>query len=471
MPTVIEYQFDPTGELVANRIVNEYKTSNPSVVHNFPFLVPDAAPFFAESFQIWRTDTNAPLEEGVDFFFTHKFEQASTNTLKEVYGSVSFFLNGYQGEVRMTYQTIGGEWVLRTTEEVESLFNSLLNPRTSYWEQVFDLPYAFPAIDHGHSAEDTSTYADMIEAVNSLALAVEAQAEQNSEYATMQEALDGVRTDRIMSPATTAAKINQAITNTISGVLDSQYAIGYGHNQKLAQVLFGEPLFLTSQTENAFNLSHNGTNFVASLGQCFLSGMLLELNANQTLTNPPAYPRDLWLVGIVPNGATAGRHSPTFELVWNVADAALVYNPNGRTFVSTKIARVNSTVSWNDLRRTQRKGFGLAFTHANPSVALFNPNSVIPKLTQVLLKGQGTALEPTEFRLPDVVSATSPVYDGDWVEVERSGHVRINSYNGTFDKIRLERTDGSFEIGEGIDFNINTKLRFRWNSLDGYWEV
>lgn len=475
MPTIVEYQFDPTGLLVANRITNEIKTPSASAYNNYPFIVPDAAPFFGESFQIWRTDTNAPLTEGVDFFFTHKFEQASVNTLKEVFGSVSFFLNGYQGEVRMTYQTIGGEWVLTTTELVEDLFNSLLNPRTVYWEQIIDLPYAFPAIEHGHDAEDTTAYSDLVAAVEQLAVAIEEEAEQNSEYATAEEALAGTRTDRIMSPATTALAISQAISGSLTGQLSAQYVVGYGHNKKLGELLFGEPIFIKENNgSEGLQLYHNGTNWKIRTGNAIVAGMIVELTSELQLINPPAYPRDLWLVVLVPNGITAGQHSPTVELIWNVAGAGLVYTPPGsRLFASVKIATVTSTISYVDLRKTQQRGFGLAFTQENPSPRITTPNEVIPKLKPRILVGDmgASASAPTPFRLPNVNDVQNPVNHDDWVEVERVGFVRVMSFNGTFDRIRLEKPNGTYEIGEGLDFNVNTALRFRWNAVDGFWDV
>lgn len=154
MSNAIAYPFDPSGLLASNKITAEHQTISPPELSEFLFLVPEAAPFFAESMVVVHLPSMRTLAEGVDYMPTHYFHDASMACAKSIYGSLTFFNNQLTGAVRLAYQTLGGDWTLESGKITEILSNKLLNPRRITWEQVANLPYAFPPIDHDWHLDD-----------------------------------------------------------------------------------------------------------------------------------------------------------------------------------------------------------------------------------------------------------------------------------------------------------------------------
>lgn len=113
------YSFDPTGVLPANRITNELKNITISNSINAFLIIPDAAPFYKQGFSIVDAQGHT-LEEGVHYYLTHHWQQASAVTGLEVYGSLTM-INGYPiGLYRLNYQTIGGEYVSAPANAIQS---------------------------------------------------------------------------------------------------------------------------------------------------------------------------------------------------------------------------------------------------------------------------------------------------------------------------------------------------------------
>ena len=148
------YPFDPSGTLASNKITAEHQTISPPELSEFLFIIPAATPFFAESMVVVHLPSMRTLVEGVDYVPTHYFHDASLQCAKPIYGSLTFFDNTLTGAVRMAYQTLGGDWTLDSAKIVEILSNKLTNPRRVTWEQVANLPYAFPPIDHDWHLDD-----------------------------------------------------------------------------------------------------------------------------------------------------------------------------------------------------------------------------------------------------------------------------------------------------------------------------
>lgn len=162
------YPFDPTGVAVSNKISGERKPISPPDWNDFYFVIPDFAPFFIEGFRAVHYPSGRTLVEGQDFWFTHWFHDASHLTAKQVYGSITLLDKTLTGFVEMTYQTLGGDWVIDTATATQLLSNTQVNPRTTTWENVVQLPYAFPPIDHEWNLADLKGMEDVILALNSI---------------------------------------------------------------------------------------------------------------------------------------------------------------------------------------------------------------------------------------------------------------------------------------------------------------
>lgn len=169
--TTATYPFDPTGSNPLNRIVNEQQVITSTNFRNYHFFIPAAAPFFADTFSMTFLNTDGSVRtmvEGRDYYLTHFFISASRACAKPIYGSVTFLDTDTAGVARITYQTVGGDWVIDDQTIAEILANNLHNPRTTSWEQIVDMPVMFPVIDHEWNLVDMVGAKEVVESMDSI---------------------------------------------------------------------------------------------------------------------------------------------------------------------------------------------------------------------------------------------------------------------------------------------------------------
>ena len=146
----VSYPFDPTGAAATNLVTGEIQTISPTL-NTYHVVVPKAAPYYSDSLVISITDlSNATrvLVEGIDYHKSHQYIGASRATAKSIYGSFTLLNHSLSGVANLRYQTLGGEWVVDTAGINTVLSDLLRNPRTTSWEQVRNLPTAFPLASH-----------------------------------------------------------------------------------------------------------------------------------------------------------------------------------------------------------------------------------------------------------------------------------------------------------------------------------
>ena len=174
--TTVTYPFDPTGSNPLARVTNEqHVLTSLNNTQLYQTIIPSAAPFFTDNIIINFTNPDTStrtLVEGVDYYFTHIFISASKATAKPVAGSITFLDTDITGVLRITYQTIGGAWVLSDNEIAEILANMIKNPRITAWEQITDLPFQFPVIDHEWNLSDMVGATEVVEGINGIRDAV-----------------------------------------------------------------------------------------------------------------------------------------------------------------------------------------------------------------------------------------------------------------------------------------------------------
>lgn len=167
MPT---YVFDPTGQLPANRIPNEPAViSSINGVNNFLF-VPEDGPFFGDTSFTLVSPSGNILEPGDDYLFVYQWQQASDVTSKEVYGAVVLTSpTAAPGTYRMTYQTIGGEYVDTPPTVLISQYvdlQSILNLDFS------TVPVTFPITPHQQPLDSLNGAQQIVDRLIDIAQAV-----------------------------------------------------------------------------------------------------------------------------------------------------------------------------------------------------------------------------------------------------------------------------------------------------------
>lgn len=173
------YELDITGQLPANKVVDEDHTVQPSSTAMNPFIIPQAAPFFETGLKVYQrvvvgvtTEYNL-LTKGVDYQLTHKFVEASAKLGKNVYGGIAFINHDYSGLTRIEYQTLGGAFTLDNVSIVTDLTQRLYDLRTVTWDQIEGVPESLPPISHQQPLEDLAGFEDFVLAMQELVTAVE----------------------------------------------------------------------------------------------------------------------------------------------------------------------------------------------------------------------------------------------------------------------------------------------------------
>lgn len=175
-PTLpVPYQFDPTGSLQANRVTNEQHILTITNAQDQFLIVPEFAPYFADSLVITFTSVAGEtkvLDKDVDYYCTHWFSSASRACAKPIYGSISILDNTLSGHLTLEYQTLGGDWTISLDKITEVLADRIHNPRVTTWEQTGNTPYAFPVIDHQWDLADLVGMSEVVAKLNQIADAI-----------------------------------------------------------------------------------------------------------------------------------------------------------------------------------------------------------------------------------------------------------------------------------------------------------
>lgn len=174
--TLPSYPFDPTGTLASCRITGEQQTLSGANSQDYYFVVPKIAPFFKEGLVLKLKNGNdlRDMVENVDYYLSHEFYSASQACAKQVFGSISILRTDLTGILILTYQTVGGDWVIDDAKIAEIMSDRAHNPRTITWEEVANPPYAFPPVDHPWDLVDLVGGKEVVEAIGGIEAALRA---------------------------------------------------------------------------------------------------------------------------------------------------------------------------------------------------------------------------------------------------------------------------------------------------------
>ncbi len=170
MPTSL----DTSGVNPSNRFQQTFVL--PSAQYkNFRCVMSNKGPLFRNNHQVYHIQTNGTpvlLEEGVDYLLGHKYVDASKQTNRLIYGSVCIINAGLLGSIRVDANYIGGPYELTTQRVIEALANISTNPRDISYEQLLNIPEAFPPGPHEHTENEAAGIDQVIDGLNDILQAI-----------------------------------------------------------------------------------------------------------------------------------------------------------------------------------------------------------------------------------------------------------------------------------------------------------
>lgn len=173
----ISYAWNPFQERVDCHIANEVIKKSTDV--NRAEFVPRAAPFFGKGVTIYQQGNPTPLKLGVDYVFGHIFKGFTHEYNRNAFGSIILLKDFANAVLSINYDTIGGPFILDDVAFATLVGNIANGPRQANWEDLINVPTAWPVDPHAHPAAQTYDYLEMMDALTSLILAV-TNANQNT---------------------------------------------------------------------------------------------------------------------------------------------------------------------------------------------------------------------------------------------------------------------------------------------------
>lgn len=117
-------------------------------------IVLEYGAFYTESIVIVDVATGQPITKGEQFLAVQLNEQATTRSGKEVCSAIVITDPSVSSEVLVTYQVVGGPYILSVTA-IEEMLNALsLDDRPVRWGEILGRLILFPPGHHLHDAGD-----------------------------------------------------------------------------------------------------------------------------------------------------------------------------------------------------------------------------------------------------------------------------------------------------------------------------
>lgn len=284
------YPLDYTGLSPDNLHIETIQLSAANY-RNFFVVIPSGAPYFGGSLVVKDAVTNTVLQEGVHYYKTHEFREASLSIELPIYGSISFIRSTISNDIRVECQVIGGDWQVVETEIAAKLANLIANPRAVRWTQIQQYPNAFPVVNHDINGDtDLIGLSSVVSALNELIVAV-GQRNQSTPVsqpsivaATVPETLAGVIANKATTPLGVKAVADE-VKSTLRNEISAARVLSSGVTDGVRKDLTSDTLYLN----NARKVSVSGTTFKAQKGISFIDGKKVEL-AESTVVDATSVP-------------------------------------------------------------------------------------------------------------------------------------------------------------------------------------
>lgn len=167
---IVRYPEDYTGINPNSKIVDEVKVLLSDKIYRA--AAPTNGPFFAESIVIHDNANNRLLTRGVDFNCAELLQEASIKVGKEIYNLVIIDTSLVSSTVRITYQTLGGNWQFNA-EAIVNLYETFVNDeRPINWLNVLNKPLYYVPTLHNHYISEIYGFETIINAIERMRNAV-----------------------------------------------------------------------------------------------------------------------------------------------------------------------------------------------------------------------------------------------------------------------------------------------------------
>lgn len=173
---LVQYPFDPTGVSKQNHVEEIYDLTDTNR-NEFNYIIPRYAPFYSNSVKIERLDTedNQPLvlEKDHDYYLGGHFGEMEpyVGGKQRIESLILFDDRRITGRYKVTYQTLGGSFILDATGYAAQIANYLVNPLQMPWAEIVGRPVNYPVKPHGHDVGELVGVQDLIDAILQLSAA------------------------------------------------------------------------------------------------------------------------------------------------------------------------------------------------------------------------------------------------------------------------------------------------------------
>lgn len=173
---LVQYPFDPTGVSKQNSVEEIYDLTDTNR-NEFNYIIPRYAPFYSNSVKIERLDTedNQPLvlEKDHDYYLGGHFGEMEpyVGGKQRIESLILFDDRRITGRYKVTYQTLGGSFILDATGYATQIANYLVNPLQTPWAEIVGRPVNYPVKPHGHDVGELVGVQDLIDAILQLSAA------------------------------------------------------------------------------------------------------------------------------------------------------------------------------------------------------------------------------------------------------------------------------------------------------------
>ena len=169
--TAVVLPYDPTGLALTNLIISEVHPINEYTLLNLNLIIPNAGPIFLIGLMVTHTDTlgvTTVMTEGNDYTMSMLYDAATMTMASPIYGGLFILNSTLTGTITISYQSLGGPWVMSRSDIVNSLLNNNFDPRVIFFDSVAVTAPTFPALVEGFSVSNNVSQKNLLTEFSSM---------------------------------------------------------------------------------------------------------------------------------------------------------------------------------------------------------------------------------------------------------------------------------------------------------------